>query len=302
MRPLAEYYSYKQNNQKEECLYTLDVRGQKLTIGPNPWIAGILNVTPDSFSDGGKFIEPERAVERALQMVEQGARIVDIGGESSRPGSKEVPEDEELARVMPVIKKLRPLTSALISIDTRKSKVARAALEEGADLVNDISAMRHDPGLAGVVAAAGVPVVLMHMLGTPETMQLNPRYDDLLSEIRDFFLERIKKAEEQGIAADRIIIDPGIGFGKNLNHNLTLLNRLDYFLDLRKPILIGPSRKSFIGQILEEPVEHRLEGTLAAAVLGWLRGAAIIRVHDVLETKRALLVARSIVKEERVVG
>lgn len=299
MRPLAEIN--KDNPRVRERLYTLDLRGQKLTIGPGPWIAGILNVTPDSFSDGGKFFEPERAVDRALQMVEQGARIVDIGGESSRPGSKEVPEDEELNRVIPVIKKLRPLTSALISVDTRKGGVARAALDEGADLVNDISALRHDPAMARVVAGAGVPVILMHMLGTPETMQLNPQYSDLLSEIRDFFLERIKKAEEEGIAADRIIIDPGIGFGKTLQHNLTLLNRLDYFLDLGKPILVGPSRKSFIGLILEEPVERRLEGTLAAAVLSWLRGAAIIRVHDVLEAKRALLVAQSIVKEERVV-
>ncbi len=241
-------------------------------------------------------------MERALQMVSQGARIVDIGGESSRPGSREVPEEEELARVMPVIKKLRPQTRALISIDTRKSAVARAALEEGADLVNDISALRHDPKLAGVVAAAGVPVILMHMLGTPETMQLNPRYEDVLREIKDFFVERIRSAREAGIAEDRIIIDPGIGFGKTLQHNLTLLNRLDYFLDLEKPVLVGPSRKSFIGLILEEPVERRLEGTLAAAVICWLRGASIIRVHDVLETKRALLVAQSIVKEERVVG
>jgi len=299
VRPLAEYN--KDNHRIRERFYTIDLRGQKLTLGPSPWIAGILNVTPDSFSDGGKFFEPERAVDRALQMVEQGARIIDIGGESSRPGSKEVPEGEELARVIPVIKKLRPLTAALISIDTRKSGVVRAALEEGADLVNDISALRHDPEMAGVVARAGIPVILMHMLGTPETMQLNPQYHDLLSEIRAFFLERIKKAEEEGIAADRIIIDPGIGFGKNLQHNLTLLNRLDFFLDLGRPILVGPSRKSFIGQVLEEPVERRLEGTLAAVVLGWLRGAAIIRVHDVLETKRALLVAQSIVKEERVV-
>lgn len=241
-------------------------------------------------------------MDRALQMVEQGAAIVDIGGESSRPGSREVPEEEELARVIPVIKRLRPRTGALISIDTRKSLVAGAALEEGADLVNDISALRHDPEMVKVAARAGVPVILMHMLGTPETMQLNPQYGDVLSEIKNFFLERIKKAEENGIAGDRIIIDPGIGFGKNLQHNLTLLNRLDYFLDLEKPILVGPSRKSFLGLILEEPAERRLEGTLAAAILGWLRGAAIVRVHDVLETKKALLVAESIVKEERVVG
>ncbi|MCX8159465.1 MAG: dihydropteroate synthase [Candidatus Saccharicenans sp.] len=297
--PLAETKPDK--IQIAEPLYTIDIRGKKLTIGPEPWLVGILNVTPDSFSDGGKYFEPERAVERALQMVEKGARIIDIGGESSRPGSREVPEEEELARVMPVIKRLRPQTTALLSIDTRKSRVARTALEEGADLVNDISALRHDPDMTGTVAGAGVPVILMHMLGTPETMQLNPQYADLLAEIRAFFLERIRQAEEGGIASDRIIIDPGIGFGKNLEHNLTLLNRLDHFLDLGKPILVGPSRKSFIGLILEEPVERRLEGTLAAAVLSWLRGAAIIRVHDVLETKRALLVAQSIVKEKRVV-
>ncbi len=298
--PLTEIN--KNNRQLNERLYTIDVRGQKLTLGPRPWLAGILNVTPDSFSDGGKYLDPERAADRALQMVEQGAGIIDIGGESSRPGSREIPEKEELARVIPVIKRLRPRTRVLISIDTRKSRVAGAALEEGADLVNDISALRHDPEMAGVVARAGVPVILMHMLGTPETMQLNPQYGDVLSEIRNFFLERIAKAEESGIAGDRIIIDPGIGFGKNLQHNLTLLNRLDYFLDLKKPILVGPSRKSFIGLILEEPTERRLEGTLAAAILSWLRGAAIIRVHDVLETKKALLVAESIVKEERVVG
>lgn len=298
--PLTEIN--KNNRQLNERLYTIDVRGQKLTLGPRPWLAGILNVTPDSFSDGGKYLDPERAADRALQMVEQGAGIIDIGGESSRPGSREVPEEEELARVIPVIKRLRPRTRVLISIDTRKSRVAGAALEEGADLVNDISALRHDPEMVKVAARAGVPVILMHMLGTPETMQLNPQYSDVLAEIKNFFLERIKKAEENGIPGDRIIIDPGIGFGKNLQHNLTLLNRLDYFLDLEKPILVGPSRKSFLGLILEEPAERRLEGTLAAAILGWLRGSAIIRVHDVLETKKALLVAESIVKEERVVG
>jgi len=291
----------KDNHEITERFYTIDIRGQKLTLGPEPWLAGILNVTPDSFSDGGKYLEPERAVERALQMVEQGARIIDIGGESTRPGSGEVPEEEELTRVIPVLKKLRPQTRALISIDTRKSRVAAAALEEGADLVNDISALRHDPEMAGLVARAGVPVILMHMLGTPETMQLNPQYDDVMSEIKNFLLERIRRAQESGITGERIIIDPGIGFGKKLQHNLTLLNRLNYFLDLGKPLLVGPSRKSFLGLILEEPAERRLEGTLAAAVLCWLRGAAIIRVHDVLETKKALLVARSIVKEERVV-
>ncbi|MGB4705263.1 MAG: dihydropteroate synthase [Candidatus Saccharicenans sp.] len=288
--------------QPQSSKYVLRVRNQKLTLGPEPWIAGILNVTPDSFSDGGRYLDPEIAVERALVMVEHGARIIDIGGESTRPGSKGVPLEEELARVIPVVKKLRPKTKALLSVDTRKSQVARAALDEGADLINDISALRHDPEMARVVAEAEVPVVLMHMLGTPETMQLNPCYEDVLKEIKDFFTERINVALEAGISEDRMILDPGIGFGKTLEHNLKIINRLDYFLDLGKPLLIGPSRKSFIGLILEAPPEQRLEGTLAAVILSWLRGASIIRVHDVLETKKALLVAQSIVKEERVVG
>lgn len=282
--------------------YIIDIRKQKITIGPEPWLAGILNVTPDSFSDGGQYLDPGRAVERALSLVEQGARIIDIGGESSRPGSKEVPAEEELARVIPVIKKIRPQTGALISIDTRKSQVARAALDEGADIINDISALGHDPEMARVAAEAEVPVILMHMQGTPETMQLNPRYENLLDEIKSFFRDRISRAEATGIAADRLILDPGIGFGKTLEHNLTLMNRLDYFLDLGKPLMVGPSRKSFIGLILETPVDQRLEGTLAAAIISWLRGAAIIRVHDVMATKRALQVAQSIVKEERAVG
>lgn len=297
--PLAE--SKPENKPYPFRQYILDIRNQKITIGPEPWLAGILNVTPDSFSDGGQYLEPGQAVERALRLVEQGARIIDIGGESTRPGSKEVPAEEELARIIPVIKKLRPQTAALISIDTRKSLVARAALDEGADLINDISALGHDPEMATVAAAAGVPVILMHMLGSPETMQLNPQYDDLLGEIRAFFLERISRAEAAGIAPDRLVLDPGLGFGKTLEHNLTLINRLDYFLDLGKPVMVGPSRKSFIGFILEVPVDQRLEGTLAAAIISWLRGAAIIRVHDVLETKKALQVAQSIVKEERVV-
>ncbi|MBC7349305.1 MAG: dihydropteroate synthase [Candidatus Aminicenantes bacterium] len=297
--PLAE--SKPENKPYPFRQYILDIRNQKITIGPEPWLAGILNVTPDSFSDGGQYLEPGQAVERALRLVEQGARIIDIGGESTRPGSKEVPAEEELARIIPVIKKLRPQTAALISIDTRKSLVARAALDEGADLINDISALGHDPEMATVATAAGVPVILMHMLGSPETMQLNPQYDDLLGEIRAFFLERISRAEAAGIAPDRLVLDPGLGFGKTLEHNLTLINRLDYFLDLGKPVMVGPSRKSFIGFILEVPVDQRLEGTLAAAIISWLRGAAIIRVHDVLETKKALQVAQSIVKEERVV-
>jgi dihydropteroate synthase len=288
-KPLIQFPSFK-----------LDLRGEKITLGPQPWIMGILNVTPDSFFDGGKFFAAEKAVDQALTMVEQGARIVDIGGESSRPGAREVPAEEELKRIIPVIKNLRPKTRALISIDTRKSQVARAALEEGADMVNDISALSHDPEMAGVVSRYQVPVALMHMLGTPETMQIAPQYDDVFFDIKYFFVTRIRQALEAGIPEDRIIIDPGIGFGKNLEHNLKLINNLDYFADLGKPILIGTSRKSFIGGILGTPVDQRLEGTIASVLISVIRGASLIRVHDVLAVKRALQVAASIINERRV--
>jgi dihydropteroate synthase len=292
-------------NRKEKLLpqipdYKIDIRGEKIALRPRPWIMGILNVTPDSFSDGGKFFNAEGAVRRALAMVEQGAQIVDIGGESTRPGARELPVEEELRRVIPVIKRLKPRTRTLISIDTRKSQVAQAALDEGADLVNDISALSHDPKMAEVVAGCEVPVVLMHMLGTPETMQIAPHYDDVLFDLKYFFVTRIRQALEAGIAEDRIIIDPGIGFGKTLEHNLTLINNLDYFSDLKKPILIGTSRKSFIAGILDTAVDQRLEGTIASVLISVIRGASMIRVHDVLEVKRALQVAESIIYERRV--
>lgn len=289
-----------EKSQKIAHQYILDLRGQKLIIGPEPWLVGILNVTPDSFSDGGEFEEADRAVARALAMEEEGARIIDIGGESTRPGSKGVEAAEEINRVIPVIKKLRLQTQTLISIDTRKSQVAKAALEEGADLVNDISALRHDPEMARLVAEFQVPVILMHMLGTPETMQQNPYYQEVLFDLKYFFVERIRQAVEAGIPENRIIIDPGIGFGKTLEHNLRLINNLDYFSDLRKPVMVGPSRKSFLGLILEAPIDQRLEGTLAAAIISLLRGAVLIRVHDIIQTKRALRVAQSIVNEKKV--
>ncbi len=270
--------------------YLLNIRGKKIKLGPEPWIMGIVNVTPDSFSDGGQFLDPEKAVEHALRLVEEGARIVDIGGESTRPGSSGVPEEEEINRILPVLKKLRPQTNALISIDTRKSNVARLALEEGADLINDVSALRHDPEMAAVVAHYQVPVVLMHMLGTPETMQLNPTYNNLLFDIKHFFVERVRAARAAGISEDRIIIDPGIGFGKTLEHNLELIRNLDYFLDLGYPVLLGPSRKSFLGLILQEPPAGRLEGTIVSCLIGYMKGAVILRVHDVIEIKRAFRV------------
>ncbi|MGB9835527.1 MAG: dihydropteroate synthase [Candidatus Saccharicenans sp.] len=280
--------------------YTLDIRGEKITIGPEPWIMGIVNVTPDSFSDGGKFLDPEKAVDQALRLVEEGAQIIDLGGESTRPGSTGVPEELELSRVLPVIKKLRPRTKALISVDTRKSRVARLALEEGADIVNDISALRHDPEMAGVVARYQVPVILMHMLGTPETMQLSPSYNNLLFDLKHFFLDRIRAARAAGIKDERLILDPGIGFGKTLEHNLELITHLNYFLDLDRPVLLGPSRKSFIGLILQEPPANRLEGTIVSCLVGYLKGAVIFRVHDVLALKRAFLVFENLINLKRV--
>jgi dihydropteroate synthase len=282
--------------------YTLDIRGKTIKIGPEPWLMGIVNVTPDSFSDGGLFLEPEKAVDRALRLVEEGAHIIDIGGESTRPGSTGVPEEEEIKRVLPVLKKLRPKTKALISVDTRKSRVARLALEEGADLINDISALRHDPDMAAVVAHYQVPIILMHMLGTPETMQLSPAYNNLLFDLKHFFLERIRAARKAGIKETRMILDPGIGFGKTLEHNLELIKHLDYFLDLDKPILLGPSRKSFLGLILQEPPAGRLSGTIVSCLIGFLNGASILRVHDVQELKRAFLVLEYLTNLKEVVS
>ncbi len=292
--------SSQESNLFPEAAYPLKIRGEILTIGPEPWLMGILNVTPDSFSDGGKFFKTEKAQEQGLAMVEQGARIIDIGGESTRPGAREISLEEELNRVIPVVQKLRKQTSAYISIDTRKSQVARAALEEGADLINDISALRHDPDMARVVARYQVPVVLMHMLGQPENMQQAPHYDNLLFDLKYFFLSRMREASRAGITEDSLILDPGLGFGKTAGDNLRLINNLDYFLGLNRPILIGPSRKSFIGKILAAPPEDRLEGTIASAVISYLRGAVIFRVHDILQVKRALQVAKSVVKEIKV--
>ena len=292
--------SSQESNVFPEATYPLKIRGEILTIGSEPWLMGILNVTPDSFSDGGKFFKLEKAHEQGLAMVEQGARIIDIGGESTRPGAREISLEEELNRVIPVVQKLRKQTSAYISIDTRKSQVARAALEEGADLINDISALRHDPDMARVVARYQVPVVLMHMLGQPENMQQAPHYDNLLFDLKYFFLSRMREASRAGITEDSLILDPGLGFGKTAGDNLRLINNLDYFLGLNRPILIGPSRKSFIGKILAAPPEDRLEGTIASAVISYLRGAVIFRVHDILQVKRALQVAKSVVKEIKV--
>jgi dihydropteroate synthase len=255
---------------------------------------GILNVTPDSFSDGGLFQDPEAAVERGLALAADGADIIDVGGESTRPGADEVPVAEEIRRVIPVVAGLRKRSQALISVDTTKSEVARRAIEAGADIINDVSALRFDPDLAGVIAEARVGLILMHMKGTPRTMQVAPFYEDLLAEVRGFLDSRLQEAVAAGISAESVLLDPGIGFGKRVEHNLTLINRLEVFADLGRPLVLGSSRKSFIGKILNAPPQERLEGTIASAVFGVVRGAHILRVHDVREVGRAVRIAEAI--------
>ena len=258
-------------------------------------IMGIVNVTPDSFYDGGKRFDSARAAADALEMIEAGAEILDIGGESTRPGAEPVPLEEELRRVLPVIRELRKNLNAPISIDSYKEAVARAALDAGADIVNDISALRFDSRMAALVAGEGVPVILMHMQGVPRTMQVEPHYRDVVREVQDFLVERVRSAGDAGVAKERIIIDPGIGFGKTVEHNLALLKDLQSLKSLGQPLLVGVSRKAFIGKILNGAApQARLEGSLAAAVAAALSGANIIRVHDVSETHRALRVADAI--------
>ncbi len=261
-------------------------------------IMGALNVTPDSFSDGGRFLDPPKAIEQGIRLATAGADILDIGGESTRPGAKVLEKEEEIRRVVPVIQRLRQEIEIPISIDTRKSTVARAALDAGAEMVNDITALRFDPQMAGLVRERGVPVVLMHMQGRPENMQVNPTYVDLIGEILEFFRERIAWAESGGIPADRIVIDPGLGFGKSLEaqHNLMLLKNLRAFRDLNKPLLVGASRKAFIGKILDLPPLEREEGTMAAVAVAMVNGAHIVRVHEVERMRRIVKVVDAIMK------
>ncbi len=258
-------------------------------------VMGILNVTPDSFSDGGRYVDVDAALAHGVEMVRQGASIVDVGGESTRPGAEAVPLEEELERVIPVVRGLRARVAAPISIDTYKEAVARPALEAGADMVNDISALRFDPAMAGLVAAEDVPVVLMHMQGRPRTMQRAPRYVDVVREVAAFLRERAAFAVERGVGAHRIVVDPGIGFGKDMGHNLELLRRLDALVALGRPVLVGLSRKAFLGRLLDEDApDARLEGSLAGAAAAVLAGAHMIRAHDVAETCRAVRVAEAI--------
>jgi dihydropteroate synthase len=269
--------------------YRFHIRGINFDFLSRTHIMGILNVTPDSFSDGGLFFDTAKAVERGVQMVGEGADIIDIGGESTRPGSDPVTEEEEIRRVVPVIERLSDAVRIPLSIDTCKAGVAEAAFAAGASIINDISGMRFDPRMMGVAQKHAATVVLMHMKGTPRTMQQNPQYDNVIREVFEFLSVQTEKARELGIT--QIIVDPGIGFGKNLEQNLDLMKGLKTFSLLGCPVLVGPSRKSFIGKLLDLPVEGRLEGTAAAVTACILHGAHIVRVHDVKEMKRVACVA-----------
>ena len=258
-------------------------------------VMGIVNVTPDSFSDGGKFFSPEVAISHASKLITQGANIIDIGGESTRPGAEQVSESEELKRVIPVIEKIRTDNpTILISIDTTKASVAKHAVEAGANIINDVSGLSFDNNMISVVESFNIPVVIMHMKGNPQNMQLNPDYKDIVNEILDFFKIKIKTAIQSGINRSMIILDPGIGFGKTVEHNFQLLSRLNEFNVLELPIMIGPSRKSFIGITLDLPPEDRVEGTAAAVSAGVMNGASIVRVHDVKSMKRVVRIIEKV--------
>jgi len=260
---------------------------------------GILNITPDSFSDGGAHFDSSVAVERAVQMVEEGADIIDVGGESTRPGSDPVSTEEELRRTIPVVEAISGRLKVPISIDTYKAEVAGRALESGASMVNDVSGLRFDPEMPAVINKYKVPVVIMHMKGDPRSMQANPAYEALLPEIMDYFRNSIRLARSFDIPEDMIILDPGIGFGKTFNHNLEIINNLDKFCGLEKPLLIGPSRKAFIGSILDgAPAGDRLEGTAAVIAVSIMKGANIVRVHDVKEMVKVARVADAIKREK----
>jgi dihydropteroate synthase len=288
------------NQLKEEKIprFLVELRNQSLDLGTRTHLMGILNVTPDSFSDGGKFFKPEEAIRQGMRLAQEGADIIDVGGESTRPGSEPVSLEEELRRVIPVIRELAKGTDTPISIDTYKSRVAKEALDSGASMVNDISALRFDPEMKKTLAEYKVPVVLMHIKGTPKNMQDNPQYQNVLEEIKAYLEDSIRMAEEAGISENKIIVDPGIGFGKTVEDNLKILKNLKEFASMGKPILMGVSRKSFIGKTLDLPADQRLEGSLAALAVSIINGANILRVHDVKESKRVARLVDSILKQD----
>ncbi len=258
----------------------------------NPRLMGVVNVTPDSFSDGGRYLDSDAAIAHGRELVEQGAEILDVGGESTRPGAEEVGAEVERERVEPVVAGLAG--KATVSVDTSKAAVAEVALAAGASIVNDVTALQGDPGMAALCAEREAGLVLMHMQGDPRTMQVEPRYGDVVDDVRAFLAERVEAAVAAGVAEERIWVDPGIGFGKTLEHNLELLRRLGELRELGRPLVVGTSRKSFIARIDDSPVEERLGGTIASSILAAVEGADVLRVHDVAETAQAFRVASAI--------
>lgn len=268
--------------------------GRVLPLADRVHIMGVLNVTPDSFSDGGRYVDPDAAVAHALSMVEQGADVLDIGAESSQPGAVPIDEEEERRRLISVVRAVCRRTTVPVSVDTTKASIAQEALDVGAALINDISALRFDARMGDVVAKSGAGLILMHMQGTPQTMQRAAQYTDVVEEVRQFLKARLEAAREAGIQAERILLDPGIGFGKNCQHNVVLLDRLDAFHTLGRPLVIGVSRKAFIGKILGRPVGERLMGTAGAVAVAVMKGARMVRVHDVAPIRDVVKMVESI--------
>ncbi len=273
----------------------LNCRGHILELGSRTHIMGVVNCTPDSFYAGSRNLDVKSAVETGIKMVEEGADILDIGGESTRPGAEYIAEEEELNRILPVIKSLLEAVDIPLSVDTYKAGVAQHALDAGAHIINDISALTFDPEMAAVIAEFNVPVILMHIKGKPKNMQENPGYENVINEINDYFRQRMQFAMERGIALNNVVLDPGIGFGKRLMDNYDIIKNIKSFKELGRPILVGPSRKSFIGKVLNLPPEHSVEGTISAATAAILNGADILRVHDVKEMKRAAMIADKLI-------
>jgi dihydropteroate synthase len=290
-KDLESYIEKLDKNRKRKELI---IGKKEFNLGEDVLVMGILNVTPDSFYDGGHYFEKDKACRRAETIVKEGAHIIDVGGMSTRPGSLPVGLEEEVGRIIPVIEYISKNYDILVSADTYRSEVARRAIAAGAHIINDISGFSMDSNMVKVIATSGVSVVIMHIKGTPENMQKNPEYEDVVDEIYDYLEDRTNMAINSGIKPEKIIIDPGIGFGKTLEHNLEILNKINEFKMLGYPVMVGASRKSFIGNILDLPVEERLEGSLAAAICSVINGVNILRVHDVAETIRAVKIAKRI--------
>jgi len=278
------------------------LRGGVLSLAERVHVMGILNVTPDSFSDGGRYVDADAACAHAMAMIEQGADLLDIGAESSKPGAVAIDEEEERRRLLPIVRELCRRTTIPLSIDTTKAAIAEEALDAGAALINDISALRFDPRMASVVARSGAGVILMHMQGTPATMQRTASYTYVVEDVRAFLAARLEVAQQAGIPRDRILLDPGIGFGKNCEHNVTLLNHLDAFQTLGRPIVVGVSRKAFLGKILGRTIDERLMGTAGAVAVAIMKGARVVRVHDVAPIRDVVKIVEAIMSSSPACG